>query len=284
MKQHKLTRPIPDAWVSPLDTWELALRAANNADGTLTTRVRHMRQVARGFEDQAPEDVTGEDLLEWCGHQRWQPETRRSYYASIRSFFRWLSKAHSLEDASSVLPSVRCNAGKPHPLPEAVLDTGLDESAERTRLILTLAACAGLRACEVAVVHARDIFQQDDGLYLTAHGKGGKDRDIPLLPWLGQWLLLTCAHNGGYAFPGQIDGHLSARWISKLGSQALPSAWTLHSARHRFATKAYRVERDLLTVQRLLGHSSVATTQRYAEPPSDALRAAIQATEVHHHF
>jgi site-specific recombinase XerD len=60
-------------------------------------------------------------------------------------------------------------------------------------------------------------------------------------------------------------------------SALLGPGWTAHSLRHRFATRAYAGERDLLTVQQLLGHSSVATTQRYTQIPDDALRRAVMA-------
>lgn len=82
---------------------------------------------------------------------------------------------------------------------------------------------------------------------------------------------------GGWAFPGQDNGHLSPMHVSKLAAAALPGHWTLHALRHRYATRVYQAERDLLITQRLLGHASVETTQRYAEPPESALIAARDA-------
>ena len=72
--------------------------------------------------------------------------------------------------------------------------------------------------------------------------------------------------------------------LCEVGARALPGEWTLHTLRHRFATAAYSAERDLLAVQRLLGHASVATTQRYAEPPRDALRKAVEAADIYEHL
>ncbi|HET6299160.1 MAG TPA: site-specific integrase, partial [Kribbella sp.] len=51
--------------------------------------------------------------------------------------------------------------------------------------------------------------------------------------------------------------------------------WTGHSLRHRFASAAYAVDRDLRAVQELLGHSKPETTARYVATPDGALRAAV---------
>jgi hypothetical protein len=81
----------------------------------------------------------------------------------------------------------------------------------------------------------------------------------------------------GYLFPGDEDGHLSPRWVGKLMAGALPDHWTAHTLRHRFATRAYRGSRNLRAVQTLLGHSSVATTERYTAVDDDEIRAAMMA-------
>lgn len=51
----------------------------------------------------------------------------------------------------------------------------------------------------------------------------------------------------------------------------------MHQLRHRFATRAYSVDRDVFTVQELLGHASPATTRRYVLVPRSALRATVKA-------
>lgn len=78
-------------------------------------------------------------------------------------------------------------------------------------------------------------------------------------------------------FPAQIDGHMSAGYVTKLISRALPDGVTAHMLRHRFATVAYSGQKDLRAVQILLGHSSIATTQIYTEVPDDDLRLTAAA-------
>ena len=105
-------------------------------------------------------------------------------------------------------------------------------------------------------------------------GKGGRRRVVPLTRRLA---LELRALPRGYAFPGNADGHLSAAYVSKLISRALPEGVTAHMLRHRFASRAYVGSgRDIRAVQELLGHTSVATTQVYTAVPDGALRAGVE--------
>lgn len=140
--------------------------------------------------------------------------------------------------------------------------------------MLRLAAEVGMRRAEVAVGHSRDIFEDLGGHSLTAHGKGGKARDLPLPPGLAAQLMALPA---GYFFPGSDAGHLSPRWVGKLVTLLLPDDLTMHTLRHRFATRAYAVDKDVFVVQELLGHASPATTRRYVQVPREGLRRTVLA-------
>lgn len=81
----------------------------------------------------------------------------------------------------------------------------------------------------------------------------------------------------GWLFPGHDHGHLSARYVNKIGSAALPKGRTLHNPRHRCGTTTYRLTKDILAVKALLGHEKVSTTQRYVLPEARAVRQAIES-------
>jgi site-specific recombinase XerD len=96
---------------------------------------------------------------------------------------------------------------------------------------------------------------------------------VPLPDDLAEELL----NYDGYIFSGQIDGHLSAAYVSKLMSRELDGA-TGHQLRHRYATRAYQLGgNDIRAVQELLGHASVATTQIYTAVQPESLRRTALA-------
>lgn len=228
------------------------------------------------------------DLLNWLGSHDWKPETRRSARSALRSFYSWAIEAGQLEcDPSSRLPAVRVPAGIPRPAPTDVLQTALATATDRDQLILAMAAFAGLRRCEIAPARWTDI----SWLGLRIVGKGGRSRSVPLLPRLAGMLdaergrRLTGETGTGYRygvdpyspfiFPSHRGGHLSPYTVGHILGQALGPGWTGHTLRHRFATLAYAVDRDLLTVQQLMGHSSPQTTARYTALPPGAAIAAV---------
>ena len=175
----------------------------------------------------------------------------------------------------------KMRSGSAMPLAEASAegDPALAAADERTRAILVLAGAAGLRRGEIVRVNIADLSDDGDAPFLLVRAKGGHDRLIPVTAEIAGLIRTRCAADpdGGWAFPSRDGGHIRPRWASKLAARVLPPGWSLHSLRHRFATTAYSADRDLLAVQRLLGHSSVATTQRYTAPPDDAMRRALDA-------
>jgi integrase len=151
-----------------------------------------------------------------------------------------------------------------------VLADALERSSERTRLMLLLAAYAGLRRAEIAKLHTCDLV---DGT-MRIKGKGGRVRSVPIHPRIAAHL---AGAPYGYLFPGSRGGHLSPDRVGRIMSDALGPGWTAHTLRHRFGTRLYAQSHDVLQAQQLLGHSSPATTQRYVRLPDDAAAAAVAA-------
>ena len=80
----------------------------------------------------------------------------------------------------------------------------------------------------------------------------------------------------GFAFPGDDAGHLSPRWVGKLITRLLPAELTMHTLRHRFASRAWSSGVDIWVLQSILGHASSDTTRRYVAIPKTAERSAIE--------
>ncbi len=263
-----------EAWAGAVEAWTHALRAAGRAETTIKTRADHVARLGRSIGC-GPWEVTGDALVTWAGTRSWARETRRSVRSSVRGFYSWAHKAGLVEaDPSLSLPHVTPGAPRPRPAPEAIYRQSLALATPRERLILRLAAEAGMRRGEIAVVHTRDLFEDLMGWSLVVHGKGGRERLVPLPTPLALELRLR---GPGWVFPGDDHGHLSPRWVGKLATRVMPEAWTLHTLRHRFATKAYGLERDLLVTQTLLGHASPVTTRRYVAIDAERLRSTVMA-------
>lgn len=265
---------VPAAWVVAIAEFLTALRAGGAPRSTITTRQSHLQRVARCLGG-SPYEVSVDVLVAWCGRQDWAVETRRSYRGSLRAFYAWAVAAGRTDsNPAAALPKVKPATPSPRPAPEIAYREALSRADDRGRLILRLAAECGLRRAEVAQVHTRDVIEDLEGWSLVVHGKGGRDRIVPLPEGLA---VILRKRPRGWVFPGQDDGHLSPRWVGKIVTRLLPGDSTMHQLRHRFATRAYSVDRDVFTVQELLGHASPATTRRYVMVPRESLRATVRA-------
>lgn len=142
----------------------------------------------------------------------------------------------------------------------------------RDAAILTLLYGCGLRLSEALSLTPRAAMSES----LTVKGKGGKTRLVPLLPLARQSIqryLDLCPFPLSAdepMFRGARGGTLSPRIVQLLverlrGALALPSTATPHALRHSFATHLLAGGADLRSIQELLGHSSLSTTQIYTE-------------------
>ena len=266
------------SWADAVSAFLVALAAAGRPRSTIKLREYQLLRVAAAMMPAGPWAVTGAELVDWVGSQGWGAETLRSWRSALRGFYRWGHACGYVEiDPALALPAVKPADPNPRPAPEDAYRWALASSGPRTRLILRLAAELGLRRGEVARVRVEDVERDLSGFTLRVVGKGGRVRRLPLTDALAAAIRRHAAGAGGWLFPGQVDGHLSAQYVGKLAARALPDAWAMHSLRHRFATAAYGVDRDLLTVQALLGHASPVTTRLYVRVPADSLRATVTA-------
>lgn len=275
---HPCARPVPDPWGSALAAFARWHRAAGHSSGTVTTEWSHLSRLARQTGAPDPWSLTAEDLADWLARQRWSRETTRAARTAVRTFYRWAWEVGHIDtNPAAALPVVRTSDPVPRPATESQYHRALSDADPRTALMLRLAGELGLRRAEIAHVHSRDIDTDDAGnWWLTVHGKGGKLRRLPLPHALAAALR---ALPSGWAFPGNQSGHLSPARVGELAVSALPDGITLHQLRHRFASQAYAINRDIYAVQHLLGHSSPSTTQLYVRLPDDNMRALIDAMQ-----
>jgi integrase len=265
---------LSQSWCQAIDEYLEHATAAGAPQTTRYTREQHLQHLARRVEAE-PWALTGAELVTYAAAQTWAAETRRGRRSTFLSFYRWaIATGRTDTNPALSLPRVKAAMGKARPTPELVYREAVAAGDVRARLILRLAAEVGLRRSEIARIHSRDLMQDLVGWSLVVHGKGDRERIVPLPDGLARVLR---ALPSGFAFPGDDGGHLSPRWVGKIATRLLPGDFTLHTLRHRFATLAYQVDRDVFVVQELLGHSSPATTRRYVQTQHEHLRRTVVA-------
>jgi site-specific recombinase XerD len=120
-----------------------------------------------------------------------------------------------------------------------------------------------------------------DGAQLLVHGKGQTQRVVPISDSLADLLRQGAAVHTpgmpgkGMAVPSVAEWRTSDRhsYVGLLVGRALPDGYSMHTLRHRFSSRAYRGTRNLHAEQVLLGHSSIATTERYTAVDDSEIRA-----------
>jgi len=204
--------------------------------------------------------------------------------AAVRSFLRHLEKKGLAK--TDVFGAVRAPK-RPHSLPKALtvadardlVDTQSRAGEAREPWIIARDAAAlallygvGLRISEaLSIEHARAPIGRIDRV--TISGKGGKTRTVPVIEPVRRAIetyLDICPYDlaGGLLFVGARGGPLSPRIVQLAvqrmrGALGLPDSATPHALRHSFATHLLGRGGDLRTIQELLGHASLATTQIY---------------------
>lgn len=282
-----LRKPVPDAWQGPLVAFERYLWACGMAPTTIRAWGEQLRTIARAHPHLGPFEIATDDLFEWMAGKQWARETRRGRKSLLRTFYRWaIDTERTSVDPTARMPKVKAGDPVARPATDAEYGAALDAAGAdaRWRLALRLAAELGMRRSEVACVHSADLRDDEHGTtWLTVHGKGAKIRRIPMPRGLAGAVRDA---GPGYVFPGQVvdkqahargEGHLSPRYMGRMIAELLPPGVTMHMLRHRFATRVYNVDRDVFTVQRLLGHASPATTQRYVQVADERMRALVEA-------
>jgi integrase len=274
---------VPREWQWAIEDYLRSLSAAGQRDATIALRGNQLRNMARCIGC-PPEDVTPAMLVDWFGQQGWSPEHRRSNRSAVRGFFGWLYKMGRVpEYLGDLLPKLPQPKAAPRPASDEAWESAWAAAGDRTRLMMRLAAEAGLRRAEVAQVNTRDVFISRGAAQLMVRGKGGKQRIVPISDDLAEAISAGAAGHThgmlshGWLFPDGDGGHLTPEWVGTVVARVLPEGYTPHTLRHRFASRAYRGTRNLRAVQTLLGHASIATTERYTAVDDDEIRAAMMA-------
>jgi integrase/recombinase XerC len=231
---------------------------------------------ARGLD---LEHVDARVLAEWVGElgrgrNRLAAATISRRLAAVRSFLRFTLGPERVPDTAFAPRRARR-------LPDAPKETEVEEILEltdgdsplarRNRALLELLYSAGLRSAEAVGLDLADVDFEREALHVR--GKGGKDRVVPLGEEAAHHLALYLRDARPRLARGAVDAFfLSARGRRLDTSTVRRLLRHPHRLRHSFATHLLEGGADLRTIQELLGHASLSTTQIYSHVDAKRLR------------
>lgn len=194
--------------------------------------------------------------------------TRCTYFMHLSGFYRWATENDELpQNPMAKLKRPRPPADMPHPITDDELETALACSNSYWRLIIALAAYAGLRRGDISALRREDVTAETIRI---RQGKGHKDAVLPTHPKI--WELVEPLPRGRLVDCEPRNLSVSARrHFDRIG---MPDVH-LHRLRHWHATKLVERGADIRIVQSLMRHSSLATTAKYLEVADNRRRDAI---------
>jgi len=276
-----------------MEVWLEKLRALNGAAEKTTEAYRRDVSGFLGFLSlhlggdvgkAALGAITTADMRAWMASERQRGIAARSLareLSAVKSFYRWLGDNEQITSAAvSAMRAPKLKPRLPRPVSpvaaKALIDTvELQHEtawiAARDVAIVTLLYGCGLRISE-ALGLPRSTHPLPDILRIT--GKGDKTRIVPVLPVVQSAIfdyIRLCPFDvppDGPLFLGLRGKRLNPRMVQKLLESSrlqlgLPATATPHALRHSFATHLLEAGGDLRTIQELLGHASLSTTQAY---------------------
>ena len=226
------------------------------------------------------EDIDGAAFGAWVNEAHLAARSRRTRWTVAGGFLRWVGF-----DLDVPSPPVPRHA--PRPLADVDVAALLAVCDARDELLVSLAVCEGLRRGELARVDLADVDLAGNVMFLV--GKGGAQRWVPVTDATAGRLRAYCDDGRGWADGPLLrsrkdGGRLTVAAVGEVAKRLMVKAGikrpgvTLHSLRHTSATRLWMESSDILMVQQLLGHSSLATTQAYvASRPPEHMRRAMNA-------
>lgn len=216
--------------------------------------------------------------------------------SSLRAFYRWLVREGAMDhNPAASVAGPKLSKKQALFLTEREAETLLESDEEkpendgplsrRDQAVFELIYSAGLRVGELVRLNTGDVDFKSAAI-MVRRGKGGKDRLVPfgrpaaeaLAAWLAVRSGLADPEVSGEAlFLGRRGKRLGDREVrrvleARLNARSLDGHYSPHSLRHSFATHLLSAGADLKAIQEMLGHSSLATTERYTHLDLERLR------------
>lgn len=234
-----------------------------------------------------PDNVDETDVKEWMldmlESQHQSPRSVKRRLSALRSFYKFLLRQGKVKRdiTARIIPP---KADKPLPVffREEEMQRALDDTEElspRDELILSLLYQTGMRQAELL-----NLTDADFDLYqgqVRIFGKRRKERVVPIGPKLVQQIkdyMESREEADGQFFPGLTKYSLYTIVRTRMGAVSTLKKHSPHVLRHTFATTMLDNGADIRTIQTLLGHASISTTQVYTHTTFEQIKRVYSAT------
>ena len=213
--------------------------------------------------------ATPAQLAEWLTGDL-QASSQAAYLAVIQNFYKWCTdRGELVTNPSAQVARPKVPVKEPAPISGDDLAKALEAADVTMKAWLMLACAAGLRCCEIAMVARQDVHLERPQWLHVVHGKGSRERNVPLHPFVVDALLdLPAMSRMGRLFPTKNAQSISQHINRHLHSLGITSS--AHKLRHYAATEYWRALNeagtpDVLTLMDFLGHSSPTVSMRYTK-------------------
>jgi len=300
--------PVADDLQAAMTAWQEWLRDERRASrhtlasyqfdlASLLNFLNHYR--GKTVKLAALADLTLTDFRAWLAHSAThnrEAASRARAVAGVRNFFKWLDRTGQMRNSAiDLLKTPKTKRRLPRPVAEisaqdimALAKSVPEENwiGLRDEALFTMLYGAGLRISEALGLRQLDLAAKDRVVIM---GKGNKQRSVPLLPIVKETVdkyLKACPYPlsaKDFIFLGSrgevLNPGVAQRALRRVRRDLnLPDTVTPHALRHSFATHLLASGADLRSLQELLGHSSLSTTQLYTHVDAGQLAQVYRAT------
>lgn len=286
-------------WTEALEQYYNYLKLERNlADNTISNYLRDIKKLQQLYPDVTPTEITVEQIRDFNyeNGKKYAVRSQARILSGIKSFYEFLQEENQIETNPTTLVSApKFSSHIPDVLSTEEIDkivSAIDLSlphGERNRAIIELLYGCGLRVSELTEIKISDLFFEEN--FIRVIGKGNKQRLVPIARYTQKILNIykdqvrvhqeTQPQYSDHLFLNNRGGALSRVMIFTLIKKYAELAGikkniSPHTFRHSFATHLLENGANLRSIQLMLGHESITTTEIYTHIDTQFLRKNIE--------